>query len=238
MKRIATVLLVLSVAIGLPCLGADEAPDAKVNSQTSVIEIADPVWAVDNYDILYVVAPGERSRSSAVTTHAADDLRPRMAIAPGGDAYVVWRRDVATPQVLIRRHNHTDDTWSAESVLSDADLPGRDPEIVHDGSDPWVAFTEESSTETRIKVGAIQDEPDPFGVIAEIASTDHDGEIELGLNAAEGHLWVTWTDSDLDVAWAEYDYSSATWSSVDYESYADDSTKQARERIRNTVLGN
>ena len=116
MKRITTVLLVLSVAIGLPCLGADEAPDAKVNSQTSVIEIADPVWAVDNYDILYVVAPGERSRSTAVTTHPADDLRPRMAIAPDGDAYVVWRRAVATPPVRIRRHNHPHDTWSAASV--------------------------------------------------------------------------------------------------------------------------
>ena len=238
MKRITTVFMVLSVALGVPCLGADESPDARVNPQTAVIEIADPVWAVDNYDILYVVAPGERSRSTAVTTHPADDLRPRMAIAPDGDAYVVWRRDVATPQVLIRRHNHTDDTWSAESVLSGADLPGRDPEIVHDGSDPWVAFAEESPLETRIKVGAIQDGPDPFGVLAEIASTDHDGDIELGLNATSGHLWVTWTDSDLDVAWAEYDYNSAIWSSVDYESYADDSTKHARERIRNTVLGN
>lgn len=239
MKRTSTFLLFLLAVIGAPCVPAAESPDAKVNLQSGLIELAEPVWTDGNYDIRYIVSPGERSEQvSDVATHSADDLRPRMAIAPDGDAYVVWWRDVATPQTLIRRHNHSDGSWSAESVLSGATLPGRDPHIVHDGSDVWVVFAEEASTERRIRIGAIEDEPDPFGIFSEIASTDHDGDLELELHAVSGHLWVTWNDSDTYVAWTEYDYTSQTWGSVDYDSYASDSTKHARERIHDTVVGN
>jgi hypothetical protein len=237
MKRSVTLLFVLSIAIGTPCVHGAESPDASLNPQSGLIEIADPIWAGDNYDIRFVVAPGERAKISDVSIDPADDLRPRMATNPAGDTYVVWWRDSETAQVLFRRHDHAGDTWSDESVLSDPTLPAKNPEIVHDGSDPWVAFTEESALETRIKVGAIQDGPDPFGVIAEIATTDHDGSVDLGIHSAAGHLWVTWTDSDLDLAWAEYDHESATWSIPDYESYADDSPKHAMERVRITVLG-
>jgi len=237
MKSTTTALLVLFVAIGTPCVHASQPPDARVNLQSGMIEISDPVWAGDNYDIRYVVTSGEMIQASDVTTHPADDLRPRMAIAPNGDAYVVWWRDVATTQVLVRRHNHADGTWSAESVLNSADVPGRNPEIVHDGSDVWVAFVEQAALETIIRVSAIEDSPDPFGVVADVASTDFDGDIDLAIHAASGHLWITWTDSDLDVAWIEYDHASATWSTVDYDSYSADSAKHALERIRTTILG-
>ena len=238
MKRITTVLLVLSVAIVAPCLLADESPDARVNPQTGGIEISDPVWTDNNYNIRYVVAPGKQAQVSDVTTNPADDRGPRMAIAPNGDAYVVWWRDVATPQVLIRRHDHAEGSWSAESVLSDTDQPGQAPQIVHDGADAWVAFSELSGQTQIIRAGAIEDTPDPFGVFCEIGSTEFGGALDLQIHAASGHLWATWTDSDLDVAWSEYDYTSATWGSVDYDSYAQDSLKHAQERIRSSILGN
>lgn len=236
MKRTGTALLVVFLATLAPCVRANS-PDAKVNLLSGEIEIVDPVWAGDNYDIRYVVTPGDETDAFDVTTHPADDLRPRMIIAPNGDAYVVWWRDVATPQVLLRRHQHADGSWSAETILSSADRPGRDPEIVHDGSRAWVAFAEDGAPGTTIKVSAIQDGPDPFGIVAEIATTDFGADIGLGIHAASGHLWVTWVDSDVDVAWAEYDYASATWNMVQYDTYADDSVKNTLERIRGMILG-
>jgi len=82
MKRSVTLLFVLSIAIGAPCVHGAESPDASLNPQSGVIEIADPIWAGDNYDIRFVVAPGERAEISDVSIDPADDLRPAWQSIP------------------------------------------------------------------------------------------------------------------------------------------------------------
>ena len=44
---------------------------------------------------------------------------------------------------------------NAEVVLGDADMPGRNPEVAHDGTQAWVAFEARSGAETAIRVDAL-----------------------------------------------------------------------------------
>jgi hypothetical protein len=238
MKHVATAFVVLSLGFSATLLEAGDPPDAKVNPVSNHIEIVDPVWAETNYDIRYVVNPGRTATTVELATDPADDLRPRLALSQSGDAWVVWWRNGSTPQVLVRTHDHTSDTWSAEVALADPSTPGRNPEVVHDGAAAWVTFECQEGPQTGIRVRAIDDTPDPFGDFVEIASTSYDGNLDLRIHASAGGLWVTWIDSLAEVGWCEYDYASGSWGLPDYISYTDGDAEAAADQIELTVLGN
>ena len=46
----------------------------------------------------------------------------------------------------------------------------------------------------------IHDEPQPFGNRSIVATTDTEGNHDVRLHSDGTHLWVTWVDSDLEVA--------------------------------------
>ena len=228
----------LVVVLAMTCsAGASDPPDSAINPSTGNIEIADPVWAGTNQNIDFVVQiSGQKPQVHTVTDNSLDDLRPRIAHASNGDAWVTWWRDDATDAVLIRKRHLSDGSWDAERLLSDPGESSRNPSIVHDGTNAWVAFEFDDQADTGIAVEMILDDPDPVGIRVMVGTTDFGDTTAPMARAAQGHLWVTWIDSASDVGWAEYDYASETWSLSLTESYALDSVEDARGRIRDTVV--
>jgi len=239
-----SIVVCLVVLGGSLLLAGDEVPDSKVNTSSGAIEIADPVWADDNYDIDYVINRGDkRPEVFSVSSDPRDDRRPRVAIAPAGDAWVAWWRDDATDQVLMRKRRDADGSWSAERQISQADESSRKPEVVHDGSVVWVAYEIDRGA-TRdvaiVSVSVITDEPDPTGSRIILGNTNQggsNGNIDVRVHNEADSLWVTWVASESQVAWSKYDDASTTWSAAGYESYSTDDVETARDRVRTAVLG-
>jgi hypothetical protein len=217
---------------------ATDPPSSSTNPLSGQIETADPVWSGSNYDISYVVYSGIQSSPDieTVSSDPLDDRRPRLAHAPSGDSWVTWWRDDDTDRVLVRKRTHSSGAWSSERTLSDTDEHSRNPFIVHDGSQTWVVYEEDDAAGTDIIVAVITDEPDPIE-IRTVATTDHDGAVDVMAHTDSGQLWVTWIDSSTEVGWSKYDEATETWSLPVYESYASDHVTAARLRIRETVLG-
>lgn len=238
MKRCvqAFVLLFCTALFGLE---TQDPPDSEVNPQSGDIETVDPIVVGSNQDIRYVVDHGISTTPDieTVTENALDDRNPRLVISTAGDAWVVWWRDDTVDKVLSRRRDLSEEAWDDERVLSLTSESSSHPAVVHDGTDAWVAYEYLNGTDISIGVATIIDEPDPVDDRIEVASTGFSGEIDVMIHAESGHLWVTWVDSSTYVGWVEYDYTNETWSSAATESYAADTVAEARERIRDEVLG-
>jgi len=216
---------------------ASDPPDSAINPSTGNIEIADPVWSGVNQNVDFVVQiSGQKPAVHTVTDNTLHDLRPRIAHASNGDAWVTWWRDDATDAVLIRKRHLSDGSWDTERLLSDSGESSRNPAIVFDGTNAWVAFEFDDQTDTGIAVEMIVDDPDPIGVRVVVGTTDFGDTTAPMAHAEQGHLWVTWIDGESDVGWVEYDYASDTWSLSTTESYATDSVADARNRIRAIVV--
>jgi hypothetical protein len=110
--------------------------------------------------------------------------------------------------------------------------------VVHDGELAWVAYEFEDGSDTGIAVNAIIEDPDPLSPRVLVATTDFDQERDVEIHYEANHLWVSWIDSASEVGWSEYDYQAQDWSTTDYESYASDTVRDARDRIEDEVLGN
>jgi hypothetical protein len=216
---------------------ASDPPDSAINPKSNNIEIADPVWAGSNQDIDYVVNTGSALQTQTVTDHSLDDREPRLVIASNGDAWVTWWRDDTEDKILIRKRHYSDGSWNDERVLSSSGESSHGSVIADDGSDRWVAYVFGNGTNASIAVSLVIDEPDPIGIRAVVATTTH-SDPDVTIDAESGNLWVSWVDSSADVGWVEYDYTAESWSGASYESYAQDSVKHARDRIRDHVLGN
>jgi hypothetical protein len=235
MSRNTFVVVFLALASGAAVAG--DPPDATLNPQSGQIEITGSVTLFGDDEIRHVVR-GPEPAVTFLTGNSIDDLSPKIAVAPNGNTFVVWWADETTDEVLLRRFDYTEQSWSSATVLSDSGDGSRNPAIVHDGTDTWVAFEHDLAGATGIKLGVIVDEPEPFGVFASIASTVYSGDLDLRVHSESGELWVTWVDSSDEVGWCVYDAGSGGWSVADYESYAQDDVPTARGRIRTDVVGN
>ena len=233
MKQLVVVLLAVGFGFGSVFAQSVDPPDAKINPVSLEIEIADPVWSETNFDIRYVVNPGRNATTFDLAVHPADDLRPRLAIGPNGDAWVVWWRDLATPQILLRTHDYASDTWSVEAV---AGLPGRNPDIAFDGTRAWIAYEATDSAGTVVTLDALDDTPDPVSLTSSVATTTYQGQMDLQLHVKAGRLWVTWIDSDSEIGWSLYDAATEFWGLPGYENYASQGSKQALSQIESVVL--
>lgn len=234
------------IALGALCAGiavsglalASDPPDSAVNPQSGNIEIVDPVWAATNQDINYVINGGPIRNIETAADDPLDDRNPRMVIASNGDAWITWWRDDDTDAVLVRRRHYSDGTWDNERVLSSGTESSRNPAIADDGTDRWVAYEFDDGNETTIAVSLIIDEPDPISVRTALANTSYTESRDVLIHVESGNLWVTWIHSSTDVGWVEYDDGSESWSTAGYESYAQDSVVDARDRVRNAVVAN
>lgn len=219
-----------------------EVPDSRVNAVTGRIEIADVVWSGSSYDVRYIINSGALGtpETFVVSSSPLDDRRPRIVIAPNGDAWVVWWRDDVIDRVLARKRTQSTGLWSSESTMSLPGVSSRNPHVAYDGSRVWIAFEESSTAGTAVAACGIQDEPDPVGLPVALATVTTPGPngCDSRVHAEAGKLWVTWIDTPTAVGWCKYDYSSGVWTAPAYESYAGTDVPGAREKVRSAVLGN
>jgi hypothetical protein len=143
--------------------------------------------------------------------------------------------DPQTGEVWIRKHDYSTDTWDTAERVSEAGTHSSNPELVHDGTDPWVAFEADNTVGgVDISVRHILDEPEP---VLSLGNKSYSGDLDVKIHFVSGSLWVGWVDADCDVGWSRYTASTDTWSTAEYESCATDSIADARARVRSEVLG-
>ena len=231
-------VVLLTSAVGSFTLGS-EPPDSEVNPQTGSIELVDSVALLSNREVRHVTNSGEGEPLAVVfvSNHPGDDNRPRIEIESDGDTWIVWWRAATDDEVWVRRRSHVAGAWQAPRRVSEEGENSRNPDVVHDASNAWIAYEVITTGGIEIAVLGIGEDPDPFPSRVVVSETSHGGDIDTRVHFASGHLWATWVDNAADVGFAEYDYTAESWSVPSYESYAQDDVQQARGRIRATVTG-
>jgi hypothetical protein len=211
-------------------------PDARINPMSSLIETVDTTWTGTNYNVRYTAATadGDQTSSFSLTTNAANDVDPRIAISPTGDTTVVWWRDLATDAVLYRTHSFATGAWTAERVAGGAGQSNSHPRVIYAAGKPWIAYQVQNSKNRSVAAEIIDDTPEPF---LTVATTAYTGDLDIRLHAESGHLWLTWTDSSSYVGYSEYIYGSQYWALPSRESYSAGGVLSALARVRSRILG-
>jgi len=225
----ATALVSIAVA------GVDP-PDVRINSLSGLIETVDATWSGTNFNVRYTAldATGQVTNSQLLTTNTADDLDPRIVLSGAGNAYVAWWRDTAIDQVVYRKRNYATGAWTYEHIVGLATESNSRPRIVYAGDKAWVAYQIQNMKSRSVGAQVIDDDPEPIRTI--LGTTSFTGDLDIQLQFDSGHLWVTWVDTSLRVAYVQYDYARRAWGTISYESYATDSIPAARARIRSIVM--
>src|SRR6185436_5414044 len=209
----------------------------KVNPQNSYVEEVRSEYVSSSYDVHLLISQGLDTDPTVyyVSTDAADDRSPRVEISPAGDTWITWWRDLTTDEVRVREFHHGSQTLGADRLVSQSGENARNPEIVFDGTVPWVVYEVHGSSKSVV-VGDISDEPDPVGPGVTLRTTSYGGNVDARIHFASGHLWVTWVDDSSYVGWCEHDSGQEAWSSPSYQSYSGGSVGAARQAIRDAVL--
>jgi hypothetical protein len=243
----------VGLAAGLVCLSLSVAgpPDSEVNPVNCEIYTvsAEPSPSRPrDANVTFTIDPGPGLARSTIqiSSDPRDDLDPKLTVAGNGDAWVTWWRDVQTPGILVRSRDFIGDSWSEEVQLSLAGESSRNPEIIFDGLNPWVAYEIEREPKgSRIAVVAvnrpIHDAPDPVGCRHVVDETEWEGETDVRIHFELGALWITWVHDASRLGWSLYDpYSGGPeelyWSEPAYVPYSDCGIEAAREWIRYLIL--
>jgi hypothetical protein len=227
---IAAIVLTSAVAFGA------DPPDVRINNLSGLIETVDATWSGTNYNVRYtqVTSAGQQMTSTVLTVNSANDLDPRIAIAPNGDALVAWWRDMATDAVVYRKRAFATGAWTLEHAAGAANERNSRPRVVYAGDTPWVAYQIRNSMTRSVAAQIIDDDPEPFRSI--VATTSYGGDLDIQLNAESTHLWVTWIDNGSNVGYSDYSDEQRLWSVPAHEPFASDSVSAARARIRARLL--
>ena len=212
-------------------------PDARINPVSSLIETVDTTWAGTNFNVRYTAATadGEQTNSLVLTTNAANDIDPRIAISPNGDTTVVWWRDLATDAVLYRKHSYTTGAWTAERVAGGAGQSNSHPRVIYAAGKPWMAYQVQNAKNRSVAAQIIDETPEPIPSL--VATTAYAGDLDIRFHAESGHLWLTWIDSSSYVGYSEYIYSSQYWALPSREPYSAGGVLSALARVRSRILG-
>jgi hypothetical protein len=223
------------VPFSVAAFGVDP-PDLRVNTVSGLIETVDATWSGSNFNVRLteVTSAGQLTSSLLVTANAANDLDPRVAVTPGGDALIVWWRDLMTDALVYRKRITATGVWGPERLVGMLSESSSHPRLAY-ADKAWVAYEIKNKKDRSVACQVIDDDPEPIRNI--IATTSYTGDLDIQLNAESGHLWVTWIDGPSRVVYAEYVYSRQLWNVPLQESDPEGSISAARERIRERVLG-
>src|SRR5262245_61078239 len=211
-------------------------PDAAVNPTTGNIEVVDVLATGGAVHIRHTLNQGQQAlQVTELSTGTVTDVAHKVVVSSAGEVWVTWWRDGSTRQIFVRKRSQG--TWDAERLVSDAGQSSKKPQILHDGTNPWIGYEYVSGNGTGIAVSKVIDGPDPINPVT-IATTSFAGNVDGHVHASSGHLWVTWVDSASQVGWSEYDHQAAAWGTPNGEPYDEDSVSEARARIESHVLSN
>ena len=229
--------MIAAIVLGSAAAFGVDPPDLRINAVSGLIETVDATWSGSNYNVRHtqVTSAGQQTLSSLLTANAANDVDPRIAIAPNGDVVVAWWRDLATDALVYRRRSFASGAWGVERAAGVAAESNSHARVVYAGDTPWVAYQIQNARTRSVGAQIIDDDPEPIRSI--VATTSYSGDLDIQLNAESRHLWVTWIDNASNVGYAEFVYEKQLWSLPAQEPLAADSVSAARSRIRGRVLG-
>ena len=229
--------MIAAIVLGSAAAFGVDPPDLRINAVSGLIETVDATWSGSNYNVRHtqVTSAGQQTASFLLTANAANDLDPRVAIAPNGDVAVAWWRDLTTDAVVYRKKSFASGAWTVERTAGTASESGSRPRVVYSGDKAWVAYQIQNAKSRCVGAQIIDDDPEPIRSI--VATTSYSGDLDIQLNAESRHLWVTWIDNASNVGYAEFVYEKQLWSLPAQEPLAADSVSAARSRIRGRVLG-
>jgi hypothetical protein len=212
-------------------------PDLCLNEITGLIESVDTAWSGANYNVrsMQVTTGGQQVSSTMLTSNAAQDVDPKLAIAPNGDVLVVWWRDLTKDALIYRKRSLASGVWGAERLAGAPAESNSHPRVVYAEGRPCVAYQIQNTRTRSVGCQIIDDDVEPFRSV--VATTTFNGQLDLKLNSESRQLWVTWIDNGSTVGYSEYAFDKQLWSVPAFESFATDSPAAARARIRNRVLG-
>jgi hypothetical protein len=237
MRRARSVAAVV-LSFFLPALAADP-PDTAVNPVTGKITAVDTLVQSGVEQVRCTTKISSSLREVDLLGHPDfNGHSPRITASPSGALFVTWWSDAPVPQVLLAVQTYPDMTWSDPAILSDTSEISRNPQIVHDGTRAWVAYTIDAGSGVSEIAVTAGDGGEPWPGRGIVGETTFAGGVDLSLDTdGAGHLWITWIDSETAVGWTAYDDVTATWTTPTTESYANDSVEDARARIAATVTG-
>lgn len=214
---------------------AADSPDLEVNPVTGLIELVD-VAPNEGDRVRHVEDPGQGGErvDSLVSSNAA--AGSRIAIKLTGESWAVWQ-DTETEEIRYAFRDPVTKAWSAEAILSNSGEMCRHPSIVHNGTETWIAYEVQDGSVTSIAATGIIDSPEPFPTSSVVGTTSLAGTPEVRLHSESGQVWVTWVHSATDVGWSEYDHATNLWSAPQFEPYDRSTADDARQAVRNRVLG-
>ena len=230
-RYVAAIALATGIAFGV------DPPDLRINVTSGLIETVDATWSGNNFNVRFTetTGSGQLLNSAILTSNTANDVDPRVAVAPGGDILVVWWRDLAKDAVQYRKRSAATGAWGVEKAAGAATEANSHPRIVYDAGKAWVAYQIQNSKSKSIGAQIIDDDPEPFRTI--VATTNRINDLDIQITSESSHLWLSWIDNGLRMGYVEYDHQTQLWSLPLYEPYFEDSVAAARARIRQSVLG-
>jgi hypothetical protein len=237
LKAIRRCAAIVALAVASATAFGIDPPDARINPVASLIETVDAAWSGNNYNVRYTATTtdGAQTLSYLLTSNPANDVDPRIAIAPNGDTAVVWWRDLSTDAVLYRMHSLATGLWSAERVAGTSTKSNSHPRVTCASGTFWMAYQIQNSKNRSVAAQVIDDTPEPIPAI--VATTAFPGELDIRLHAESGHLWLTWIDSNSYVGYSEYIYASQYWALPSREPFTAGGVLSALSRIRSRILG-
>jgi len=232
-RRLPSICL-LALLISFTRLAASE-PDLEFNVVSGYVESVD-IDGSNGDRARHTEDQGQGGCRTVTLVSGGAAAVPRIAIhKTTGDSWIVWWTAGATDEVRYVVRDAGTGAWSAEAVLSESGENSRNPEVVHNGDEVWIAY-EIAGAERSIAVVGIIDEPEPFGRTV-VATTPYAGNIDTLIHSEAGHVWVTWIDSESEVGWSEYDHASEIWGATQFVTYAGSTVDSIRKAIRATVVG-
>jgi hypothetical protein len=237
LRAIRRYAAIVAIALASATAFGVDPPDARINPVASLIETVDSAWYGNDYNVRYTATTidGAETISYFLTTNTANDVDPRIAIAPSGDTAVVWWRDLATDAVMYRKHSFTTGLWSAERLAGTALKSNSHPRVAFANGKFWLAFQIQNTKNRSVAAQVIDDTPEPIPAI--VATTAFPGDLDIRLHVESGHLWLTWIDSSSYVGYSEYLYTSQYWAIPAREPFSAGGVLTALARIRSRILG-
>lgn len=229
---LAAIVLVLGWSC---CVVAGEPPDSELNPATGNIESVDA--SGPGSAVRHVIDGGPGGTRGVTTLSSAPSKAPRIAIQPDGDSWVAWWQDAPVDSVWLRVNDLGSRSWSMPEQISLPAEDSRHPELIHGDDSSWVVYQIDRSSVTDVAVVEITDSPEPIPTRSVVGTASSGGDVAARIRAEDAHVWVTWVDSSSEVGWSEWDAALETWGDLLYESYVGSTVEDAREQIRETVLG-
>lgn len=173
--------------------------------------------------------------SQRITTNDVSESAPRLTFTPQGDRRVVWGVESSRDDVFLSEQPLAGGAWSQPELASDGVTDAVAPRAATFAGSTFIVWQGVPKTGNGQIIVGKRDDPNPIGRTL-IAISSWQSPLSLEIHQESGHLWVTWADSALNMAWSEY--TGGAWTSAALEPYSGSSDiESARVRIRNRVLG-